>query len=536
MRRLLVALFGLLLGGVLFAAPAWAHATLVTSDPGDGARLKSAPHTVTLSFDENVALGAVGYVHTVDQNGARVDARPAYHPGGDASRVADDLKSDLPDGTYTVSFRIVSADSHPVAGTIRFVVGNGPLLAARTAGGGATVDHATSGLFDVARWLSYGGLALLGGAWLALTVWPAGRDERRAVRLVACGWMASVIGALAQLVLDGPYTAGTGPSDAFGWALLDGTLHEHFGELVSLRLVLLGALALLLGRALQPRAPSRLETAVWPLAIGMALTFADAGHADTTSPRWLSVLLDGLHVLAMTAWLGGLVMLVLAVLPRRAPDELRAVLPAFSRVAFSAVAVLGITGTYAAWRGVGSWDAVFDTTYGWLVDTKVLLFLGVLGLGNVSRLLVQRFRPDRLGGVVATEALLGVGVLAVTAVLVAQPRGNEALAAQYREPVTGVAPLGGGRSATVTVDPGTHGSVTVTVELSAGTRATSVTASAIDKAAQLGPIPVKLSAAGRDLYTASQVNLPVAGEWEIDLDIASSDFAATTTDVTLTLH
>jgi copper transport protein len=523
-------------GALLFAVPASAHATLVTSDPADGSRLKSVPRTVTLSFDENVGLGAVGYVHTVDQSGNRVDAGPAYHPGGDGSRVADDLRSGLGDGTYTVSFRIVSADSHPVAGTIRFVVGNGPLLAARTGGGGATVDHATGALFDVARWLAYGGLALLGGAWLALTVWPAGRDDRRAVRLVASGWLASVLGAVGALLLQGPYTAGTGPSNAFSSALVDGTLHEHYGQLVSLRLVLLGALAWLLGRALQPDGGSRVEAAVWPVAIGVVLTFSDAGHADTTSPRWLSVLLDALHVLAMASWLGGLVMLVVAVLPRREPDELRAVLPVFSRVAMASVATLAITGVYAAWRGIGTWDAVFDTTYGWLVDTKVLVLLGILALGNASRVLVQRFRPHRLIGIVTTEAVLGVAVLAVTAVLVAQPRGKEALAARYREPVTASPPLGGARPALVTVDPGVHGAVTVTVELPPGTRASSVTASATDKAAQLGPIPVKLSAAGRDLYTASQVDLPVAGDWEIDLSITTSSFAATTTDATITLH
>ncbi len=97
-----------------------------------------------------------------------------------------------------------------------------------------------------------------------------------------------------------------------------------------------------------------------------------------------------LHILAMAAWLGGLVLLVAAVLPRREPDELRAVLPVFSRVAFGSVVVLAVTGTYAAWRGVGTVHAIFTTTYGWLVVLKIALFLGLLALGNVSRVAIQR--------------------------------------------------------------------------------------------------------------------------------------------------
>lgn len=533
MKRFLVVLFGLLFGALLFAGPASAHATLELTSPSDGARLKTAPKTVTLSFDESVGVGSVGYVHVTNQSGGRVDARAAYHPGGDGSRVADDLRDSLGDGTYTVSYRVVSADSHPVAGSFRFVVGNGPLLAASVPGG-STVDPATGFLFDVARWMAYGGLALLGGAWLVLTVWPAGRDDLRARRLVTTGWVASAVGASAQLLLQGPYTAGSGPGETFTWSLLDGTLHEHYGTLLSVRLLLLGALAVVLGRAMQPDEPSRFEPAVWPLAAGVALTFSDSGHADTTDPRWLSVLLDMLHILSMATWLGGLVMLLLAVLPRREPDELAEVVPVFSRVAFVAVMTLAITGTYAAWRGIGSWDAVFGTDYGWLVDAKVLLFVGLLAVANLSRRLVGRLSFERLRRAVVVEAFIGACVLAFTAVLVAQPRGAEALAAKYREPVTASASLGGNKSVEVTVDPGTHGLVNVTVELSVA--AQSVTATATEKAKQIGPVPLKLAASGRTLYAANGVNLPVAGSWEFDLVVTESKFDAITADVTITLH
>lgn len=550
---LLVPLVGLLGVGLLLAGPAAAHATVVTSDPADGSRLVAAPRTVTITFDESVGIGGIGYLHVTDQGGKRVDARAAYHPGGDGTKVADDLVSGLGDGTYTASFRVVSADSHPVAGTIRFVVGNGALVTGSVSSG--ATDGAVSAAFDVTRWISYAGLALLGGAWLLLTVWPAGRDDRRARRIVWTGWGGVTAGALLELLLQGPYSAGSGLGRLFSWTLLDDTLHTSYGQLHSWRLLLLGGLAWVFARSLQADArPARWEAIAGAGVVGIVWTFSDAGHGATTSPAWLSVPVDMLHVLAMTTWIGGLVMLVAAVLPRREPAELRAVLPVFSRVAMGAVAVLVASGTYAALRGVGTVDAVFTTAYGWLVVGKVVLLLGILAVASLSRQLVRRravayamtdavldepavddIATERLRRGVFVEALAGLVVLALTAVLVAEPRGKEALQATYREPVTATAALGGGRTVSVTADPGVHGPVNVTVELSSGAAAQSITATATQKSAQIGPLPIALTREGGGVYDGT-VSLPVGGHWEIDLVVTTSAFDATTTDLTLTLH
>ena len=133
------------------------------------------------------------------------------------------------------------------------------------------------------------------------------------------------------------------------------------------------------------------------------------------------------------------------------------------------------------------------------------------------------------------ETVVALAVLGLTALLVAQPRGKEALAASYRKPVSSTASLGHGKSVTVTADPGTHGQVSLRVELSPGVSATSVTATATQAKKQIGPLPVKLAREGTGLYDGS-VSLPVAGTWEIDLVVTASEFDATTTDVKLSLH
>ena len=563
MKRFLALLLGLIGAGLLLAAPAEAHATVVSSTPADGSRLAKAPTSVTLVFDESVGLGGIGYLHVTDSSGKRVDAGAATHPGGDATKVTDQLVSGLGDSTYTASFRVVSADSHPVAGTIRFVVGDGAL--ARGSVNATASNGLTGAIFDAARWITYGGLALLGGAWLMLTVWTAGRDDIRARRVAWTGWGAAALGAVLELLLEGPYSAGEGPSGLRHWSLLQSTLRTDYGELHSVRLLLLAATALVFARSLRTGADRAPWEGVAPLlAVGLVYTVSSVGHADTTSPNWLSVPVDMLHLLAMMTWVGGLVVLVVALLPRRDPDELREVLPVFSTVAFVSVVVLAGSGTYAAWRGIGSLDAIFGTTYGVLVVAKIVLFVALIALANLSRRVVwRRFRRPQLAYAMATdtvldeneedqedehtpveterlrrsvyvEVLVALVVLGLTSVLVAEPRGREALAAQDREPIHATASLGSGRSVTVTSDPGTHGTVQLTVDVD-GVTPTAITATATQQAKQIGPIPVSLTKAGTRSYDGS-ASLPVAGRWEIDLVVTTSTFDATTTDVVLTLH
>lgn len=539
-----VAGLGVLLGvflGVLLVGgtPASAHASVVASDPVDGSRLKSAPSIVTITFDEAVSLGSIGYLHVTDQAGRKVDAGAAYHPNGDDAEIADKLKSGLGDGTYTASFRVVSADSHPVAGTVRFVVGNGVLSAATAAG--STVNHTTGGALDVARWMSFAGFALLVGSWLVLAAWQRGRGDPRVAAVVWTGVGVLAAGTVLEVLLQGPYTAGTGIANLGNWSLIDGTLHTDYGRYHCARLVLLGVAAGYLGWAMQgERRRHRAEALAVLLAGGIALTFSATGHASTTSPHWLSIAADLLHVSAMGAWLGGLVMLVAAVLPRAEADELPTVLPVFSRVAFTSIVVLAVTGTYAAWRGVGELHALLTTTYGWLVVIKVVLFVGIVALGNYARLFLRRrdvtAGTERLRRSVLVEVVLAVGVLAATSVLVAQPRGKEAVAFTEARSRSASASLGNGRTVTVTFDPGKHGDIRTTVELSAGPQPQQVTATASLPSKQIGPIPLGLTASGGNLYGSSGVVLPSAGTWVVQLVVTTSEFAATTTTVRIHLY
>ncbi|WP_170107072.1 copper resistance CopC family protein, partial [Blastococcus saxobsidens] len=191
MRRAVLLLVLLVIGwlgvGVVIAGPAAAHATLVSTDPGEGARLDTAPAEVTLRFSEGVSLGA-GYARVLSADQERVDAGAASVDGG---TLTIPLRGDLPDGGYLVTYRVISADSHPVAGAFSFAVGDAELLAAGAGADGDASDPVVAALLPAARWAGFAGLALaVGLPVLAACCWPAGWASPRLRRLAEGGAVA----------------------------------------------------------------------------------------------------------------------------------------------------------------------------------------------------------------------------------------------------------------------------------------------------------------------------------------------------------
>ncbi len=544
----MVLMAGLVTLTVTLAPSASAHATVGSTDPADGSRLAAAPSAVTVTFDESVGLD-LGYLKVIDAQGTEVDDGPASHPGGAGQVIGIDLKPGLGDGTYIVSWRVISADSHPVEGSIRFLVGNGVLSTAAVATA-PVVDAGTSIAFDVARAVSYGALAVLGGGWLLLTLWPGGRRSRKARRVLVIGWILLVVGAIAETLLQGAYAGGTGLGGIAQVRLLSNTVSTNYGRMHLLRILLLAGVGVVLDNLFHAEdAPLGRRRCVPPvlLFVAVVFTFSESGHAGVATPRWLALTSDMAHLTAMSAWIGGLVLLVVVLLPRRRPGELATVLPVFSRVAFVSVLVIAVTGTYQAWRESGTVRAIETTTYGRLVLVKVALFIGLVLLGNISRLAIQRryvrralpdageqamvdIRPMRRS--VLVELVLAAAVLSVSGVLVSQAPGRVAVVNPAPPPVSATTSLSAGQTVTVTVSPAHHGIVTIRIAVHGGTKPRTVLATASLTAEQLGPLPIALSPpAGSGTtwtYTADGVLLPAAGRWSVDLVVTASEFDATT--------
>ncbi|MFJ5684442.1 copper resistance protein CopC [Streptomyces sp. NPDC093099] len=399
-RLLLVAT--VLLGTVftVLSGTASAHAALTGSTPEDGAVVATAPQDISLTFSEQIAMGD-NSIRVLDPDNKRADTGKIRDlSSGGTVAYGIDLHAGLPDGTYTVAWQAVSADSHPISGAFTFSIGapskTTAAVPSEEAGGGLVGT-----LYDIARYISYAGFILLvGGAAFILGCWPRGASVRPLQRLVVQGWLTLTAATLVLLLLRSPYTGSGKLGDAFDLGGLQDVLATKTGAALVSRLLLLGAAALfvavLFGAYAKRETPQDEEEnkerkdLTFGLAVGGAVvaagiagTWALAEHASTGIQTGLAMPVDVLHLLAVASWLGGLTALLVALY--RAPSLENAAVRRFSRVAFVSVVVLAATGLYQSWRQVGSWSALWGTSYGQLLLVKVGLVAVLVGIAWFSR-------------------------------------------------------------------------------------------------------------------------------------------------------
>ncbi|MGW6980973.1 copper resistance CopC/CopD family protein [Streptomyces sp. NPDC054932] len=390
---MVAAILALILGG---AGPASAHAGFSSSDPADGTVLETAPSHVTLTFTESVSFSEDS-LRVLSPDNERANPRPAKHVDGKENTARVELSGSLPQGTYTVAWRVVSADGHPISGAFVFSIGKPSDTAAVVAAG--PQETAAGRLYGFFRYVAYSGLALLvGAAAFVLVCWPAAGAVRPVRRLLAVGWVALVASTVALLLLRGPYETAGSLTSSFDLSQLGRTVSGRPGIALIARLVLLAVAAVLL-RRLAVRldrcedgsppgdlgARVRLGGAV--LALALASTWASAEHASAGIQVPLAIPVSVLHLLAMGVWLGGLITLVILL---RRPEPGSPEIPAtaigrYSTSAFTAVAVLVGTGMYQSWRQVGSWEALTTTSYGRTLTVKIAAVVLVLSVAFFSR-------------------------------------------------------------------------------------------------------------------------------------------------------
>ncbi|MDH2416249.1 copper resistance protein CopC [Nocardioides sp. CER19] len=497
---------------LLAGGPASAHAVLTDSDPAQGAVLTSAPTRVSLTFDESVTTPA-GAVRVFAPDGHRVDSGRVT---ADGPRVSVGLES-AARGTYLVSWRVVSDDSHPVSGAFTFSVG--AASAAPTAPTVST-DGGVQTALGVARWVGYVGSALLVGGLLFLCVcWPGGWSTRRAPRLVLAGAVLLVLGAVASLLLKGPLDAGLGWSALGRGELLQEVVGTTYGRATLTR----GVLGLLLGLLVLGRGRlSARELGVLGGLLGAceAVSFALAGHAVAGDVRLLAILSESVHVLAMSVWLGGLAVLVVGSVWR--DDGARRVVLRFSSIALGSVVALLATGLFQAWRQVRSFSALTPTTYGRELTIKVMLVVMVLGVAATTRALLRRRGAlSTLRRAVALESLIVLAVLGVTSALVATEPARSA----YRPTVAADLSLAGDAVQVSAVPVGDRQSqLHVYVFGADGQLAdpAEVRASVTLPERAVGPLPVALGTAGPG-HRQALLSVPMVGTWRLAVTVRTSE-------------
>jgi copper transport protein len=568
----------------LLPASAAAHAQLESTSPQRGAVLRQAPARVVFRFSEPVE-GSFGALRVFDSAGRRVDEGDAFHPDDRSQALAVDLRGGLPDGTYTATYRVVSADSHVISSGIVFSVGRagaagrtvGELLAGSDAGAGADA------LLGIARAVQFGALAVaLGALAFLVLVWhgaaaglPHGALGRAAAQqafltrlrlLVVGAALAGALSGLLGIAMQGAEGAGLPALDALRPAIVRETLDTRFGTVWGagvLAWLALGALAWALlrprlrddgggpmpaGRA-EASAAARPPVAAWLLALPAAwllLLPGLGGHAAAQAPVALLLPANVLHVAAMAVWAGGLAALLLA-LPaatRALPDPadrtrlLAAALTRFSPLALAAVGALVLSGTVQSLELLDLPGDLLHSGFGRAVLVKVALLLLLVGLGawqrrrSLPRLraLAEARQPPGGAGVLLrralrTEALLIAGVLAATAVLAASSPATGLRAGPF-DATTALGPL----QLQLTVDPAQVGANAVHVYVidprdgSQFRGAREVRISATQTERGIGPIRQTPDLAGPGHWTLAAMPFGVAGTWEVRIAVRVSDF------------
>ncbi|MEA2347215.1 MAG: copper transport protein [Thermoleophilaceae bacterium] len=562
-RRLLLPLAAIA-ACLLLPAGASAHALVVGTSPERGATLKAAPAQVEFDFSETVETD-FGAIRVFNSAGDEVQSGSVFHPGGAGSKAAVKLKPGLPDGGYTATYRVISADSHPVSGGFVFSVGKGsaagPGVTRLLAGSNSGPVTATA--FSVVRAFLYaaiallvGGLIFLAAAWrpgLRLAAgaqgpaWDAAAQAfearlRSVLLIAACsGLLATVLALVLQ--------AATATGDTFWAALNASTLIELLGTRFG---IIWGAgavawIAVLTGLAARRRvAPALLALPAALLVAAPAL----AGHASTQGPVALLLPLVVIHVAAMSSWAGGLVAMLAAVPAATSRLEpagrtrlLASLVTRFSGLALIAVATILVTGIAQAVIEVGSFPALVETAFGRAVLIKLVLLLVLIGIGvyqrrrvvpALERLSASGNTPGATGAtlrrLLRTEVSIVAVVLIVTGALAGYSPANTASG-----PVAVTTSMGD-TTVDLTVDPAAVGPNEMHIYLTdpqTGTPADAfkefqVSVSLPDKG--IGPLDADAEVTGPGHYTVPDAPFSAPGKWIVHLEGLVSKFEQQTGD------
>ena len=564
MRRAFLLLVALVAGAALAlgpAGPAHAHASLESSSPSASAVLDEPPTDITLDFDEPVTAQDGG-IRLLDSSSTPIELGPAEQ-GSDPTVVVAAVP-EIPDGAYVVAWQVVSQDGHPLSGAFAFQVGRDAaidtrdLLASVLSGqqGDGTVEQ----LATFARLLTYGGLALgIGGAAFATAIWPSAASRWSARRLVWFGWGAMLLGTVGTILISGPYLTGRSIGDVGDLDLLRSVADTRSVQMAGIRLALLVLVLPLLVRLASGWGGNAQLAGVLlgELIIG---TVALAGHSGSGRYAALGVLLDAVHLAAMAVWLGGLVLLVV-LLPSSGPpgppgplepgepesmavgdadaddgepaltagsvgaalapvDEASEGVARFSSVAFACVVALVVTGVVQAWRVLpGGLGDLTSTDYGRTLLVKLVFVAGLVALGWGSRRLVaRRLLGPPLWRSVATEVVIAVAVLVVTAILTGSPPAE----AETTSRTVSATMVQGDLLADVSLIPARVGAndLHLTFSPAGGTLDAVKDATArlvLPDRDDLGPLALDLVPAGPNHYIANGLQIPYEGEWTLEV-------------------
>lgn len=416
----------------LSSGTASAQTSLTSSEPANGAELITSPAQITATFSAAVPNNAVMTMACNNQ------ATPlgTVSIATDAVTLIAPVNGILPVGSCIVSFSIPETDGKVTFGSFSFEI----LDPTKENSGGSSGSNPgavsngppVGGPLGLARLISYASLAaIFGGAVLVLLYWPEGIDYDETRGYFKIAWYLAMVSTYFTAVLRAAQVSGdsiTAKLSPFGW----GDLFDNVSDIsLVLRVLLVGASIIVMLRPeglLDPQ--SQATSITFP---GLAvLTLAFTRIYDSISV--IGIVAGLIHVLAVSIWFGGLLLLVRTVLIGPGDLDLVHAVRGFSRLSGPVIVLAIVSGIIQLIHLDGG--ALLSSRHGRLIVLKACGVVAMFYIGGATRQYIARNLTRRrqltskvatkLRSAVATELLVGVFVLVVTAWSVATMPANVA--------------------------------------------------------------------------------------------------------------
>lgn len=529
---------------LLLPVLAQAHAVLLDSSPKSGEMLAASPKEVTATFNESV--GPI-FFRILDTSGQEVGK-----PGEirlDGARMILPLSESLPNGTYLLTYRVISADTHPVGTTFGFSIGE-PMRATSSASVPSETRSKWVSVVGANRWVLYASMLWAAGSVLfVLLLSPPPIVAAEALR---SGRLASWLAALTFIL-----AIGFGGADmrlaGFDALWSVETWRTGLGSTLAVSAALgvpgMLLLAVALSSADRPRTGIALVGAA--LAVG---SFLVTGHAATAPPAWLMAPIVGLHLAATAFWLAALRPLQCAArtLPAIEAGEL---MERFSRYAVPAVAIVLASGVGISWRQLGDPRRLLDNPYGLVLLAKIALFACIVAIAAYNK---RTLTPGLALGVegsgarirrtIGVELLIYLGVLLAAAgltlttppraiVVAAAPGATSSMAnadGTWRKSVKDSA----GYSVDLELSPAKAGQNMLMATLKDRDGKPITNAAALDiivslPAAGISDVRLKGQDVGNGMWHVMIEEMLIPGEWKLDVEAFVTDYDKSTFETTV---
>lgn len=403
-RRLILMIFLAIVGvGFVGGGVALAHNSATGSSPSNGEVLATSPPQWTMTFAKAVPITSASG-ELVREDGVR-RTLPTPRHGTTDNVIVFDLPADI-SGRVTARWRLVGTDGHVISGRVSFSVQatsapsstslavpvnpadtSTPALTGQPDGENRPVPELVRTLV---RFSTFAVLILFGGIIFAEWYIAQGtlftNRGRRLANGTALGLFIFPAASLIILIDDLRGSSGT---------LFDGlsaAASLTIGPMIMARIAF-GALLARLTRSLLVRGGARQQDLLYILLvlIPYCVTLSYGGHSRSQRLPQIGVPADVIHVLAISAWLGGLAVVLAVVIPAVKPDQ---ALPAFLRFGYAAeraVPIIIVTGLVQSFRLHQSVGSLLTSDHGLLLLAKTGVVLAMLSLGNRNRkVLVNR--------------------------------------------------------------------------------------------------------------------------------------------------